>query len=34
MAFAQGALKPPEVTQRDGYRAAFEQMLDDSWKTM
>jgi hypothetical protein len=26
--------KPPEVTQRDGYRAAFEQMPDDSWKTM
>ena len=26
--------KPPEVTQRDGYRPAFEQMPDDSWKTM
>jgi hypothetical protein len=26
--------KPPEVTQRDGYCAAFEQMPDDSWKTM
>jgi hypothetical protein len=26
--------KPPEVPQRDGYRAAFEQMPDDSWKTM
>ena len=26
--------KPPEVTQRDGYCAVFEQMPDDSWKTM
>jgi len=26
--------KPPEVTQRDGYRAAFEETPDDSWKTM
>jgi hypothetical protein len=26
--------KPPEATQRDGYRAAFEEMPDDSWKTM
>jgi hypothetical protein len=25
---------PPEVTQRDDYRAAFEEMPDDSWKTM
>jgi predicted phage terminase large subunit-like protein len=26
--------KPPEVPQRDDYRAAFEEMRDDSWKTM
>jgi len=26
--------KPPEMTQRDDYRAAFEEMRDDSWKTM
>jgi hypothetical protein len=30
---ARGAA-PPEVTQRDDYRAAFEEMPDDSWKTM
>jgi hypothetical protein len=26
--------RPPDTTQRDGYRAAFEEMRDDSWKTM
>jgi hypothetical protein len=26
--------KPPEVTQRDGYRTAFEETSDHSWKTM
>jgi predicted phage terminase large subunit-like protein len=26
--------RPPDTTQRDGYRAAFEEMPDDSWKTM
>jgi predicted phage terminase large subunit-like protein len=26
--------KQPEMTQRDDYRAAFEEMRDDSWKTM
>ena len=26
--------KPPEQPQHDGYRAAFEEMPDDSWKTM
>ena len=26
--------RPPDVTQLDGYRAAFEEMPDDSWKTM
>ena len=26
--------KPLEQPQRDGYRAAFEEMPDDSWKTM
>jgi hypothetical protein len=38
--FRQGTIsagprpKPPEVTQRDDYRAAFGEMPDDSWKTM
>jgi phage terminase large subunit-like protein len=27
-------LKPPDVTQRDDYRAADEEMPHDSWKTM
>jgi len=27
-------LKPPDVKPRDGYRAAREEMPDDSWKTM
>jgi hypothetical protein len=26
--------KPPDVTQPDGYRAAFEEMPNDTWKTM
>jgi hypothetical protein len=26
--------KPPEVAQRDGYGAVFEEMPNDSWKTM
>jgi predicted phage terminase large subunit-like protein len=26
--------KPPDVTQPDGYRTAFEEMPSDSWKTM
>src|SRR5205085_2272685 len=26
--------KPPDVKQPDGYRAASEEMPDDSWKTM
>ena len=26
--------RPPDVTQPDGYRAAFEETPDDSWKTM
>ena len=26
--------KPPDVTQRDGYRPAFEEMPLDSWKTI
>ena len=26
--------KPPAVTPRDGYRAASDEMPDDSWKTM
>jgi hypothetical protein len=26
--------KPPEVTQRDDYRAASEEIPADSWKTM
>jgi predicted phage terminase large subunit-like protein len=27
-------LKPLDLTPRDGYRAAFEEMPNDSWKTM
>jgi hypothetical protein len=27
-------LKPPEVAQRDDYRAAFEEIPGDNWKTM
>jgi predicted phage terminase large subunit-like protein len=27
-------LKPPDLTPRDDYRAPFEEMPDDSWKTM
>ena len=26
--------KPPDVTKSDGYRSAFEEMPDDSWKTI
>jgi hypothetical protein len=26
--------KPLELTQRDGYHAALEEMPNDSWKTM
>jgi predicted phage terminase large subunit-like protein len=26
--------KPPDLPQRDDYRAPFEEMWDDSWKTM
>jgi hypothetical protein len=31
---AHHGLLPPDVTQPDGYRAAFEEKPDDSWKTM
>ena len=26
--------KPPDLPRRDGYRAPFEEMPDDSWKTI
>jgi predicted phage terminase large subunit-like protein len=31
---ALGPLKPPDPHPRDDYRAPFEEMRDDSWKTM
>ena len=26
--------KPPDLPPRDGYRARFDEMPDDSWKTL
>jgi hypothetical protein len=31
---ARTALSPPDVAQPDAYRAAFEEIRGDNWKTM